>query len=111
MYGTLARALSARKVEFDPNTYKADVLGTIEGEDNQTIRITKIHVVFQIPGIAGRNSEPPLSGRSSSTHRAVPRTRASRTRSTSPGKPTTGTTSPATGRRAFQITCFGNGSG
>ena len=52
MYGTLARALSARKVEFDPNTYKADVLGTIEGENNQTIRITKIHVVFHLPGIA-----------------------------------------------------------
>ena len=51
MYGTLARALSARKVEFDPDTYKADVLGTIEGEDNQTIRITRIHVVFRIPGI------------------------------------------------------------
>ena len=52
MYGTLARALSARKVEFDPTTYTADVLGTIEGEDNQTIRITKIHAVFHIPGIA-----------------------------------------------------------
>ncbi len=51
MYGTLARALSARKVEFDPNTYTADVLGTIEGEDNRTIRITKIHVIFHIPGI------------------------------------------------------------
>ena len=51
MYGTLARALSARKVEFDPKTYKADVLGTIEGENNQTIRITKIHVVFHIPDI------------------------------------------------------------
>ena len=52
MYGTLARAMSVRKVEFDPNTYKADVLGTIEGDDNQTIRITKIRVVFHIPGIA-----------------------------------------------------------
>ncbi len=51
MYGTLARALSARKVEFDPNTYTADVLGTIEGDDNQTIRITKIHVVFNIAGV------------------------------------------------------------
>ncbi len=52
MYGTLARALSARKVEFDPTTYKADVLGTIEGENKQTIRITRIHVVFYLPGIA-----------------------------------------------------------
>ena len=51
MYGTLARALSARKVEFDPNTYTADVLGTIEGDNNQTIHITRIHVVFHIPGI------------------------------------------------------------
>ena len=51
MYGTLARALSARKVEFDPNTYTADVLGTIEGDDNKTIRITKIHVVFHIPDV------------------------------------------------------------
>ncbi len=52
MFGTLARALSARKVEFDPNTYTADVLGTIEGADNQTIHITKIHVVFHLPDIA-----------------------------------------------------------
>ena len=52
MYGTLARALSARKVEFDPATYKADVLGTIEGENKQTIRITRIHVIFHLPGIA-----------------------------------------------------------
>ena len=51
MFGTLARALSVRKVEFDPNTYTADVLGTIEGEDNQTIRITKIHAVFHLPDI------------------------------------------------------------
>ena len=51
MFGTLARALSARKVEFDPNSYTADVLGTIEGEDNQTIRITGIHVVFHIPDV------------------------------------------------------------
>ena len=51
MYGTLARALSARKVEFDPSTYTAEVLGTIEGTDNQTIRITKIHVIFRIPDV------------------------------------------------------------
>ena len=52
MYGTLARALSARKVEFDREAYTADVLGTIEGEHNQTIRISKIHVVFHLPGVA-----------------------------------------------------------
>ena len=51
MYGTLARALSARKVEFDLNTYTADVLGTIEGDNNQTIRITKIHALFHINGV------------------------------------------------------------
>ena len=52
MYGTLARALSARKVEFDQSTYTADVLGPIEGENNQTIRITKIHVIFHIPDVS-----------------------------------------------------------
>ena len=52
MYGALARALSARKVEFDPDTYTADVLGTIEGDNNQTIRITKIHVIFHLPDIS-----------------------------------------------------------
>ena len=51
MYGTLARALSARKVEFDPSTYTADVLGTIEGENNQTIRITEIHAIFHLPDV------------------------------------------------------------
>ena len=44
MYGTLRGALQARKVDFNRDTYTADVDGTIEGPDNKTIRITKIHV-------------------------------------------------------------------
>ena len=57
MYGTLARALTARKVEFDPKTYTADVLGTIEGDNNQTIHITKIHVIFHLPDIKREQRE------------------------------------------------------
>lgn len=52
MYGTLARALAARKVEFETAGYSADVLGTIRGERKETIRITNIHVVFHIPGVS-----------------------------------------------------------
>ena len=52
MYGTLARALHARKVQFDASAYSADVLGTIRGERKETIRITGIHVVFHIPGVS-----------------------------------------------------------
>ena len=52
MYGTLARALAARKVEFDRSSYSADVLGTIRGERRETIRITSIHVVFHIHGVS-----------------------------------------------------------
>ncbi len=48
MYGTLAGALRARKVEFDPTKYFADVEGTIEGPSNKTIRITKIHVRYHL---------------------------------------------------------------
>lgn len=48
MYGTLAGALAARKVEFDRSTYTADVEGTIEGPSNKTIRITKIHVTYHL---------------------------------------------------------------
>lgn len=48
MYGTLAGALAARKVEFDRSTYTADVEGTIEGADKKTIRITKIHVNYHV---------------------------------------------------------------
>lgn len=52
MYGTLARALAARKVQFDASAYSADVLGTIRGERKETIRITNIHVVFHIPDVS-----------------------------------------------------------
>jgi len=48
MYGTLAGALAARKVKFDRDSYRADVEGTIEGPNNQTIRITKIHAKYFI---------------------------------------------------------------
>ena len=48
MYGTLAGALAARKVEFDRSSYTADVEGTIEGVDKKTIRITKIHVNYHV---------------------------------------------------------------
>lgn len=48
MYGTLAGALAARKVEFDRNSFTADVEGTIEGPEAKTIRITKIHVRYHV---------------------------------------------------------------
>ncbi|MEX2228904.1 MAG: OsmC family protein [Dehalococcoidia bacterium] len=48
MYGTLAGALRARKVEFDRDSYSADVEGTIEGPANRTIRITRIHVTYHL---------------------------------------------------------------
>ena len=48
MYGTLAGALRARKVEFDRSSFTADVEGTIEGTGNDTIRITKIHVNYHV---------------------------------------------------------------
>ncbi|MDZ7727369.1 MAG: OsmC family protein [Dehalococcoidia bacterium] len=48
MYGTLAGALAARKVEFDRSNFTADVEGTIEGAEKETIRITKIHVRYNL---------------------------------------------------------------
>ena len=48
MYGTLAGALRARKVEFDRSSFTADVEGTIEGARSATIRITKIHVTYHV---------------------------------------------------------------
>lgn len=48
MYGTFGGALRARKVEFDPASYTADVEGTIEGPEKKTIRITKIHVTYHV---------------------------------------------------------------
>ncbi len=55
MYGTLARALRVRDVEFDPDTYTADVEGTIEGPAGKgaPIRITAIHVSYHIDISAG----------------------------------------------------------
>ena len=54
MYGTLAGALAARKVEFDRSSYTADVEGTIEGAEKETIRITKIHVNYHVAIAAGQ---------------------------------------------------------
>jgi uncharacterized OsmC-like protein len=50
MYGTLAGALSARKVRFDRSRYEAAVTGVIEGV-GRTIRITSIalHYTLFIP--------------------------------------------------------------
>ncbi len=48
MYGTLAGALAARKVEFDRSTFTANVEGTIHGPTNKTIRITAIHVTYDL---------------------------------------------------------------
>ncbi len=48
MFGTLAGALAARKVEFDRSSYSADVDGTIEGPTGATIRITRIHVTYHL---------------------------------------------------------------
>lgn len=47
MYGTLADALSARKVRFDPDKFLATVEGKIEGI-GRTIRITEIVVRYAL---------------------------------------------------------------
>ncbi len=48
MFGTLAGALAARKVEFDRSSFTADVEGTIEAPAGKTIRITRIHVTYNL---------------------------------------------------------------
>ncbi len=48
MFGTAAGALRARQVEFDRNQFTADVEGRIEGPAGSTIRITQIHVHYQL---------------------------------------------------------------
>ena len=50
MYGTLAGALSARKVQYDRETFEANVEGRIEGV-GKTIRIREIgvHYTLRIP--------------------------------------------------------------
>ncbi len=57
MYGTLAGALAARKVEFDRSKYTADVEGTIRGPNNETIHITDIHVTYHLSGISAEQRE------------------------------------------------------
>ncbi len=56
MYGTLAGALSARKVRFDRSRYEAAVEGRIEGVGN-TIRITAIHVHYKLAIPQGTREE------------------------------------------------------
>lgn len=50
MTGTLARALRARKVDFDRATFAADVEGTVEGARGSggAIRVTKIHITYHL---------------------------------------------------------------
>ena len=47
MYGTLRRALVARKVDLDPNKFKAVVEGRIESVGS-TITITEIAVKYEV---------------------------------------------------------------
>ncbi len=56
MYGTLAGALSARKVGFDRGRYEAEVEGRIEGT-GRTIRITEIAVHYKLAIPAGSREE------------------------------------------------------
>ncbi|MHB8575100.1 MAG: OsmC family protein [Dehalococcoidia bacterium] len=56
MYGTLAGALSARKVRFDRSRYEATVEGKIEGI-GRTIRITEIVVHYKLAIPAGTREE------------------------------------------------------
>ena len=50
MTGTLARALRARRVDFDRTTFAADAEGTVEGPPGRrgTIRVTKIHITYHL---------------------------------------------------------------
>lgn len=56
MYGTLAGALSARKVRYDRSRFTATVDGVIEGVGN-TIRITEIAVHYQLAIPQGTRAE------------------------------------------------------
>ena len=56
MYGTLAGALSARKVKFDRSRYEATVDGVIAGV-GRTIRITDIAVHYHLVIPAGTREE------------------------------------------------------
>jgi hypothetical protein len=56
MYGTLAGALAARRVEFDRDRFTAAVAGTIEGE-GKTIHITKVHVYYTLAIARGQRND------------------------------------------------------
>ena len=48
MHGTLQGALRARKVDYDRSTFVAEVEGTLEGAANSALRVTRIHVRYQL---------------------------------------------------------------
>jgi uncharacterized OsmC-like protein len=56
MYGTLAGALSARKIRFDRDNYEALVEGKIEGP-GKTIRITEIAIHYKVAIPSGTREE------------------------------------------------------
>jgi uncharacterized OsmC-like protein len=56
MYGTLAGALSARKIRFDRDTYEAEIEGRIEGA-GKTIRITEIKIRYKLAVPEGTRPE------------------------------------------------------
>lgn len=48
MYGTLRGALASRKIQFDAERFTATVEGRIAGPNKTTIRITAIHVHYEL---------------------------------------------------------------
>lgn len=56
MYGTLAGALSARKIKFNSQTFEASVEGRIEGV-GKTIRITEINIRYKLAIPRGTRAE------------------------------------------------------
>lgn len=56
MYGTLRGALAARRVDYDPDRYRATVEGVIVGE-GKTIRITRIRVHYHLTIPASQRAE------------------------------------------------------
>ncbi|MPZ23026.1 MAG: hypothetical protein GEU28_05670 [Dehalococcoidia bacterium] len=56
MYGSLAGALSARKIRFNREAYEASVDGRIEGV-GKTIRITEINIRYTLAIPQGTREE------------------------------------------------------
>jgi len=61
MYGTLRGALAGRKIEYDPESYRATVEGRIAGI-GKTIHIKSIHVHYElaVPAAAREATERAL---------------------------------------------------